>query len=215
MGAPLARFLAEFSDEKPEDKAEDVDAAIIEAAEPEPVPSEPVMTLKVATIANALREARETAAAEERTRLEALMEDRLAGQRAEMTRELEAARETWVHDEGQRIASSLAEAVTQLTTEFAVGAGNALRPLFSEAIRESILDEMRSALHSILSDPAHPIVRIEGPADLLTAFGKTQTGDISIDYVETEQTELTIITENTRIESCFAACLAAFRPSEG
>ncbi|MGD0633088.1 MAG: hypothetical protein ABSA13_02240 [Beijerinckiaceae bacterium] len=217
MGAPLARFLAEFSEERLDNRAGELDAGFMETVElePEPAQSEPVITLTVASIAHALREARETAAAEERTRLEALMEARLAEQHAELTGAFEASRETWVNEEGQRISTSLAEAATRLGTELAIGAGNALRPLFSVAIRERILAEMRSALDSILGDPAHPPVRIEGPIDLLTAFGKTQTGDIAIDYVEAEQAELTIITDHTRIESCFSACLAAFQLSEG
>ncbi|MDR3462926.1 MAG: hypothetical protein P4L76_11495 [Beijerinckiaceae bacterium] len=219
MGAPLARFLAEFSEERLDDKAVEATAGFEETSdlepEPEPVRSEPVMTLTVASIANALREAREMAAAEERTRLEALMEARLTEQRAELTSAFEAARESWVNEEGLRISTSLAESVARLGTELATGAGNALRPLFAEAIRERILTEMRSALGSILGDPAHPPVRIEGPIDLLTAFGKTQTGDMAVDYVETEHAELTIITDQTRIESCFAACLAAFQLTEG
>jgi len=75
MGAPLARFLAEFSEERPDDKVGEANVDYMEAGdlepEPEPVQSEPVMTLTVASIANALREAREMAAAEERARLEA------------------------------------------------------------------------------------------------------------------------------------------------
>jgi len=215
MGAPLAHFLAEFSEEKLDDVVEELEAAIPDMAAPEPVQSEPVITLTIASIANALHEAREMAAASERTRLEALMDERLTEQRAEMTRELEAAREVWAGEEGQRISAGLDAAVAQLTTELAIGAGNALRPIFSEGVRERILAEMRAALDSILGDPAHPAVRIEGPLDLLTAFGKSHGGNIAIDYVENDQVELTIITDHTRIESCFSACLAAFQLSEG
>lgn len=217
MGAPLARFLAEFSDYKPAEPPADEPDVEMEAPEPlpEPVPTEPVLTLTVASIAHALQGARETSAAAERERLEAIMEERLAAQRDEMNLAHEQAREAWVEQEGQRISASLAEATARFASELAEGAGNALRPLFSEAVREKILAEMRGALGQLLGDPAHPAIRIEGPADLLTAFGKTQAGDVSIDYVESDQAELTIVTDQTRIESCFRACLSAFQLSEG
>lgn len=207
MNASLAQFLVEFSASKPPEP--------FELEEIEPVlETEPMISMSEEAFEQKLQEAREAAADEARAEAEATLSARFEEERAELTREFEAAREAWANEEGERISTSLTAAIAQLETELADCLAAVLRPLYAEAAQERMLAEMRSALKAILADPSHPPIRIEGPIDLLTAFGNSHDGEVAIDYVESEQAELSIVTETTRIETRLAACLAALQSNE-
>ena len=132
-----------------------------------------------------------------------------------MVRSFDAAREEWANEQGQQISASLTAAVSQLESELSTALARALQPLFSEACRSRMLAELGTALAAILGDPSHPPVRISGPLDLLTAFGNTHPSDIAIDYVVSDQAELTIVTDTSRIETRLSACLSTFQMIEG
>jgi flagellar biosynthesis/type III secretory pathway protein FliH len=220
MNAPLARFLTEFTGDKPDERVEEQPVAdVIELpepeCEPEPEPTEPMVTLTVAAYEDALREARETAAARERAEADARMAARLEETRATFSREFAAARETWADREGRGIAASLTSGIARLEADLVAAAADALRPILGESSRARVIAAMRVALAAILSDPDHPPVRVEGPADLLRAIAAGRGEETGVAYVVAEHAEATIVTDSTRIETRLAACLAAFHDSEG
>ncbi len=211
MNASLSRFLVEFTTDKSNEiafEADDLDM-------PTMIDSEPTITMTEAEFALRLDEARLEAAAEERGLVEASLLSRFEAERAEMTAAFEAARQGWADEQGLALTDNLNTAIATLEGELSSSLAQALRPLFAEAVRDRMMAEMGAALSAILGDPSHPLVRIEGPDDLLTAFGGAYGNDVAIDYVVSDRTELTIVTDSTRIVSRLAACLAAFQSSEG
>jgi hypothetical protein len=218
MNAPLARFLTEFTGEKPDERVEEQPVAeVIELLEPEPEPepAKPTVTLTLEAYEEALREARDSAAARERAEAETRLAARLEETRAALSREFHATREAWAAQEGQTLATSLAAGMARLENDLVAAAADALRPVLTAACRGRVIAEMRAALAAILADPDHPPVRIEGPEDLLSAIAGARAGETGVDYVVAERAEVTIVTDTTRIESRLGACLVAFHDSEG
>ena len=205
MNAPLSRFLVEFTAET----AVGADLESIAFDPVDPADEEPMVVLTADAFQRALREARDEAAAAASADAEAGTLSRLETERADLEGGFAREREAWASEQGARIGASLTAAFAQLEAELSAALTEALRPLFVERSRERIFAQLAAALDSILGDPAHPPVRIEGPADLLTAFGAAQASDLAVDYVVREDAaELTLITDATRIETRLRACLA-------
>lgn len=210
MNAPLSRFLVEFS--RVPDPAPFTRPAALEPDDPD---TDPVETAEADAFAQQLSDARDAEAEEARAETEARLTRRFEEERAELLRDFEVERETWAKDQGEALSASLAAAVAELTGLISDALASALRPLFAQALRARALAELETAVKALLGDPGHPMIRIEGPVDLLTAFGNTQTSDVAIDYVVADQAELTISADGTRIATRLSECLARIPISEG
>ena len=209
MNAPLSRFLVEFPQTvaTPDFSASSARLDLVETV--------PAVTLTAEALAQQLEDAREAAAEETRIETESALSKQFEEERADMLRGFEAEREAWAKEQGEALNASLSAAVAQLETTISDALAGALRPLFAQALQARVLAELGLAVKALLSDPGHPTIRIEGPVDLLTAFGSAQEADLAIDYVVSEQAELTIVADGTRIATRLSACLARFSIHEG
>ena len=208
MNAPLSHFLIEFVGAPSAVEALiDMDLDVVE-----PVPA---VTLPIEDYEQRLVEAREEGAAAARSAVEAELTASFAAERSDLIRDAEAEREALTERHGRALAERLTAAMAQLETTMADALASALRPMFEQATQARILSELAGTLDALLADPGHPVVRIEGPVELLTAFGDAHGSDLAVDYVVTDQAELTIIADGTRIATRLADCLARFPVSEG
>ncbi len=208
MNAPLSRFLVEFAG------ASSL-AGPLSDAETEVFEAEPLVTLTAEAFEQQLGEAREVAAAAARTQVETELRAAFDEERAAQLGRFEAEREAWAREQGQALGESLTTAVASLETAVSEALAAALRPLFEETCRTRVLAELDAAVRALLGDPGHPSVRIEGPLDLLTAFGDAHGSDLALDYVVSDHAELTIIADGTRIATRLSDCLACFSITEG
>ena len=209
MNAPLSRFLVEFTGgvAAPERVAPPTEFEALEVV--------PAVTMTAEALAQQLEEAREAAVEEARAATEEEMGKRFEKEREELVRNFEAERELWAKEQGECLNASLTAAIAQLETTLSDALAGALRPLFAAALQARVLAELGSAVKALLGDPSRPAIRIEGPVDLLTAFGNAHASDLAIDYVVSDQAELTIVADGTRIATRLSDCLARFPISEG
>ncbi len=212
MNAPLSRFLVEFSggltvaESFPDlDGGFDLDA--VEAA--------PTITVTAEEFEQRLGEARDEADAAARTASAAELTAAFEVERADLLRQFEAEREALTTLHGQTLAAGLTTAMAQLEATLADALATALQPVFGQACQARILRELATTLEALLADPGHPAIRIEGPVELLTAFGDAHGSELAIDYCVCDQAELTIVADGTRIATRLSNCLARISVSEG
>ena len=208
MNAPLSRFLAEFSTPVSESLAfADLE---LDAEDVIPVPALPTDEFQ-----HRIDEARREATDAARAALETELKIAFDAERAALLRGFEEEREVWAKQQGESLSTNLTAALLELEKSLSDALSAALRPLLVEASRTRVLAELETAVQALLGDPGHPAIRIEGPLDLLTAFGNAHPGELAIDYVVADQTELTIIAEGTRIATRLSECVARLSISEG
>jgi hypothetical protein len=95
---------------------------------------------------------------------------RLAADREQTQNQIAAARQAWCAEQGDRLATLLETAVTQLRSSLAESAAAVLLPFLTSAARDRVIDELGMAVADVLRDKGAAPLRIAGPADLVAAL---------------------------------------------
>ncbi|MFC5069772.1 hypothetical protein [Flaviflagellibacter deserti] len=173
----VAHVLADFDVEEP------LNENLPPEVEPD-IPVEPLGFSQAEETAKKIDEAcariREDTLAEADERLQRVLSE----QAVAFTEKLEAERKAWVEEQATILSSTLVAAIDGLETRIADTAAKVLKPFLAERSREKALAELTDCVVRILADPAHPVLAISGPQDLLdslsTALG-TDAGSVAFE----------------------------------
>jgi hypothetical protein len=146
----------------------------------------------------------------------AALEAAVVGLGEQHARELAAAREAWVRGEADKLAHQLAARLEDLETRIADATARVLAPLLQAEVARQAIADLNSELARLLANAADVSVSISGPEDLLEALrvrladqlaGKT----VSVDYRQSEGTDVRIVAGQTVLESRLGVWAAKIR----
>lgn len=154
--------------------------------------------LQAEAIKVAVQEARE--AEREIARLH--LDNVLAAENQKYVESLTAERAAWATDEGSALALQLRETLHDIEERLSGRIANILRPFMAEAFRQQAMTVTKTALSSILSDPASPIIKVTGPKDVLDELRKA-AGDLHtvVEFIEGSDSDVSIAAGSTLIET--------------
>jgi hypothetical protein len=191
----VAHVLADFAVEEP------LNENIPPAVEPD-IPVEPLGFSQAEETAKKIDEA----CARVREDMQAEADDRLqralSEQAAAFTERLEAERKAWVEEQATVLSSALGTAIDGLESRIADAAAKVLKPFLAESSRERAVAEMTECVAAILADPAHPVLSISGPQDLLDALSAALGADAgSISFQPDASADIRVIAGETILET--------------
>ena len=193
MNAPLSRYLTRFHAEA--------------AAAPSPPRVEPTVTLTVADLDTRVEEARAAAHAEAEALHAAQCVELEHAHELAVTDAVVTARAEWCAGTAGEIAGNIERAFAVLHADLAEASAKVLRPLLVEAARERTLAALETTVARLLADPAHPVITLRAPADLVVAL-RARGMPAGVAFAVAEAAEATVTCGGTRIETRLAAALA-------
>jgi len=208
MANAIAQYLTEFH----LDPARDV----------EPVfPTRPSKTKpeeKVEDTAGLLRAAEERGREEGRALARRELETAISMERANADQRVVEARAAWTQEEAARLASQVTAAFQDLEARLTDSLARLLTPFLNDAIRQQALEEFRGFLLTLLSDSQNTVFKVSGPEDMLSELAKKLgSPGASIQYVYNERTDVSVVVNDTVIETQLTAWTSrlaeAVRPS--
>jgi hypothetical protein len=198
MTIPIARFLTEFqllpasvrSIVLPgEPSQEDATSA--------PSPEE--------LLAAQLAEAREAGHADAEMEAVAAWAEREAALQAAYADSLQAERASWVNREGQALAARFAEALEQLEHRIADATAAVLAPFLPEAVARRALDDLRTAIGTLLNDEDGPPIVVAGRADLVASIERAFSGRARLRFEPDDAPDVVVRAGETEIRSALSA----------
>jgi hypothetical protein len=210
MATPLSDYLQHFGKRKPP----------IPPPEPEPEPVEedlpafeaPPEEDPAAQIEAAFERGREAG------RAEALDECdlKLAEANAARDERIVAERQAWSLTEGAQLAGRLDAAVAALETALAAGIDRVLRRFIVSTLREQAVAALCGRVTEILSNEQAPVLRLQGPRDLLGAIQAALPARLNtMEMVETDAVDVSVLVDKTLIETQLGAWIAHLDKTAG
>jgi hypothetical protein len=208
MAIPIARYLVQFGAGPP-------------AGPPGDRLGEPAQEEEIAAAAEEDR-AREIEAAHARGSAEGQaaaqveFDHRLAEERIGFEARMERERARWVTDEGNTLKETLDAAFKALEASLAGSVNRILEPFLGAALRGQVVQSLRENLSVLLSSDRHGMLRIAGPQDLLTALSEgLAPSSKAIEYLPNEAVDVTIVADQTVVESQLQAWISRFNETGG
>jgi hypothetical protein len=198
----IARYLAEFGNIEPPRE-------VIAAPEiPPAAPDEPVSHIDVAQLTE---EAHARGVEEGRAAAQTAFDAALAEERKSIQSRTILERSKWRAHEGQRLSEALGAAVERLKDEMAASLARILQPFLIAKLREEMVGALREALAAMLLDDRSPLIRISGPEDILNGLREGMEPSMrAIEFVPADSVDVTIVAQDTVIESQLRAWMARF-----
>lgn len=132
-------------------------------------------------------------------------EAKLSEERLSFESRLEAERATWVHEEGDRLALLFGSAIHSLEATIADAVARILKPFVLEASRHKMVDDLVSAVQTLMKGESSSLVEVRAPDDLLHELRMKLIGFPTIEFIQTESPDVTIVANQTIVESQLAA----------
>jgi flagellar biosynthesis/type III secretory pathway protein FliH len=133
-------------------------------------------------------------------------EHRIMQERQNFAALMAAERARWTEEEASRLHAGFMDAILAVEARLAQSVAAILRPFIARALREQIVEDFVSNVKILLCSDAHRLIRIGGPADLLARLQeKLSTLTSAVEYVPGGSAELTVLSDQTFIESRLAA----------
>lgn len=132
----------------------------------------------------------------------------LQRQQEEHLENIRRAREQWVEQEAEILSRCLADGLESAFESLRTDVARVLSPFVSKEIEETALDELVSAIRRAIADEHCPVIRIEGPKDLIgrVGLGFTREGS-AVNLIEREGIDALVELDITRIETRLDAWL--------
>lgn len=143
-----------------------------------------------------------------RAEAERAFEVRLAAERESFAQRLAEERARWSAEEGERLAQAFTGASRELEAALADAASRTLVPFIATNARERAIADLGSTLETLLADGKHPVVKISGPQDLITAIAANlgpRAGGVTFEVAA--KTDVRIVADSTVIETQLGAWL--------
>jgi hypothetical protein len=136
----------------------------------------------------------------------AMLEAKLAEERALSAQRLAAEREAWVTEQGARLAGQLAAGLQALEAQIADTAAKVLAPFLEARLCRQAIAELRTDLQVLLAKDANICLSVTGPEDLLQILRKELSGSpCSVTYVADETCDVRITADQTLLETRLGA----------
>lgn len=200
---PIARYLGRFS--------RAAAPAASERLEPEtdagPPPAE-----REAALLGEREAARSQGFQQGEAKAAAAAEEMLAAERRSAQVRLAAERACWASEEGERLAQATREGLEAVETRLCEQVARILQQFAEASLRIRIVDALKATLSGLLAGDRPAVVRISGPGDLVAAMRGCAAGTAkAIEYVETDAVDVSIVADDTLIESQLDAWMSQFR----
>ncbi|MGJ0391818.1 MAG: hypothetical protein ACR650_03535 [Methylocystis sp.] len=164
---PITSYLTSF-DEQRREIEESFLAPEFELSSPAPA------IIEAAPDLDSLAEEREKAREEIRSELDREFEAKLDEERKAFQKEreafdqkLEAARATWVEQQGAKVADVIHKDIQACVENLRDALSRLLKPFLTHRALKQSLDDFVEAVGSVVADQANPVIELQGPADLL------------------------------------------------
>lgn len=199
--APVARYLAEFG----EPSARLLPFPFAAKGGPSHAP----LRNPADELADRLAEA--TARGHEEGRIAAFAESEaaVAAERARSAADIAAERARWIAEQGDALADGVASGLAAIETAIADSVARILAPFLASERRERSIAELVAILATLLARNDTPVMRLEGPEDLITALRHRLGPDAgAIEYRARDGADVTVLVGETMIETCLGAWAA-------
>lgn len=206
---PISDYLTDFDD------------TLIEQADPaadstphDPEPAEPVVwdrrlaqTLAEPSIDDTqarLDEAHQRGREEARQELLALFEADIAAERATAARDLESARALWADEEARRLMTAMEAGLAQIHESLAEQLAAILQPILEDAVTTRAIEALGQSLAPFFGGEDGPLIRIDGPADLMARLRDQIPSGGIVTFGETGGAEITVTASDTIMQTRIA-----------
>lgn len=119
-------------------------------------------------------------------------------------------RETWVAEEGERLARMIDGGLDDIEQRVSDLVSEVLKSFVSESVRSKAVGELGDALKSMLSKGEYAKVVVSGPADLIAEV-KSRLGDgtAGVSFVEADGIDVVVNADDTVLATRIGAWVAA------
>ena len=125
----------------------------------------------------------------------------MAAMEAAHAAQIESTLRQWAEQEGGPLAASIRAGLAELESRLAQTVADLLLPVLSTAVHAKTVDEIKSALGSLIAGGASSLIRVSGPADLLDALKAALGTAPAVEFTETETPEVTVVAGDTTLQS--------------
>ncbi|MCU4179550.1 hypothetical protein [Bosea sp. BH3] len=122
-------------------------------------------------------------------------------QRGEAARILEEERRRWAEEVAAPLAAQISAALDTLGESLADRVGRLLQPFLGTELRDTACRSLIAQIGPLLAGADGAVVRVHGPALLLATLRNVFPAGGAVEFVESEQTEVTVATTDTIIET--------------
>lgn len=175
-----------------------VKAAPVSDVEPEPQAG------KADRQAELIRLAEINARAEERKAADERLEELLAEERARHEDDLSTQRRLWVEQEATPLSAQLVDGLMRLEAVLSDRVANILRPFLSEAHRQQTVADFKDALSTVLLEQDTKVIKVMGPADLLSvieAHLETHSASAAVELLPGDYVEMSLTVHDTTVQT--------------
>lgn len=199
---PITSYLTSF-DEQRREIEESFLAPAFELSSPAPA------IIEAAPDLDSLAEEREKAREEIRSELDREFEAKLDEERKAFQKEreafdqkLEAARATWVEQQGAKVADVIHKDIQACEENLRDALSRLLKPFLTHRALKQSLDDFVEAVGSVVADQANPVIELQGPADLLEVVCERLSREgVAIRATENDGADLVARINSTLIET--------------
>jgi hypothetical protein len=204
MATPVAKFLVEFgkNDHLPSFKAPDELVLPQEFETGENIAEEQLE----AAFARGLEQGREDARAE--------CEVDMAVAQVKFAEEIEATRESWVLEQGERLRHQITASFQEFQNSIAASVTRVLVPFLTDVVVKQTVDDLLKALATMMGQTPIGTIKISGPEDLIQALQeRVAGGNFNLEFISSELNEVTIVANETMVVTQLQAWIDRFSDS--
>jgi hypothetical protein len=132
-------------------------------------------------------------------------EARFNEERMVFERRLEDERTNWAREEGDRLAQLIENAMRDLEASIGDAVTRILKPFVREALHRKMVSELVVTINTLVKCDNCSLIEVMGREDLLHELRLKLTAFQSIEFIQTDSPEVTVIANQTFIESQLAA----------
>ncbi len=133
-----------------------------------------------------------------------LTQQELDRQRGESARVLDEARQRWAEEVAAPLATQISQALETLSESLADRVGRLLQPFLGTELRDAACRSLIAQIGPLLAGADGAAIRVSGPALLLATLRDVFPPGGAVEFVENDQTEVTVVTTETIIETRIA-----------
>ncbi|MEZ0169645.1 hypothetical protein [Microvirga sp. TS319] len=202
MSGSIASLISDFSSPAATDgMGIGILRRVRQAPESETAPVQPVVDRQ----AELLKSLELRVRAEEQEAARTQLEQVLKSEQERHREELATQREIWIEQEARQLSMQIVTAIGNLEGALAEKAARILSSVIPEALRHSAISEFTEALRTILSGESGPLVRVTGPADILTAIEACIVPrDGVVEFIPTDAVEVILVAGDTIVQTQFS-----------
>lgn len=126
---------------------------------------------------------------------------------------LAAERERWLGEEAEQLHERLAAGIRRLEESISECVARVLRPFVIDTLRRQMIDDLIEHIATMIGSNEKIAIKIAGPADLLASLReKLAPLPAAIDYEQRDRVDVSVVAEQTAIETQLEAWIKLITP---